>query len=139
MQWVELFTSLHGRINRQRFWVACAMLAVVETALQWLAYRVEGESLANIVDLALTYPEFSVAVKRANDRNLPPWLVGLFFAVGVAVDLFTLLIGPIDIHNSVSEVILFPFMLIFAVLIIELGFRRGTHGPNRFGGDPLGP
>jgi uncharacterized membrane protein YhaH (DUF805 family) len=30
-----------------------------------------------------------------------------------------------------------PFALLAVVLIVELGFRRGTIGPNQFGPDPL--
>ena len=35
----------------------------------------EGDRLSAIVDLAFTYPEFAVAVKRGHDRNMPLWLV----------------------------------------------------------------
>jgi uncharacterized membrane protein YhaH (DUF805 family) len=76
-------------------------------------------------------------VKRANDRNLTPWIVALFFAGNVALDLFTLLNGPIDTSNPINGIILIPFALLAVALIVELGFRRGTEGPNRFGPDPL--
>jgi uncharacterized membrane protein YhaH (DUF805 family) len=135
--WTYLFTSFQGRINREPFWIACGILAAIEIACQWLAYRIEGERLTTIVDLAFTYPEFALAVKRANDRNLSSWVVGLFFAGNVALDLFTLLNGAIDTANPVNGIILVPFALLGLALIVELGFRRGTSGPNRFGPDPL--
>jgi uncharacterized membrane protein YhaH (DUF805 family) len=136
--WIYLFTSFQGRINRQPFWIGCGILAAVELASQWLALRIQGEQLSTVLDLAFTYPEFALAVKRANDRDLSPWLVALFFAVNVALDLFTLLNGALDVDNPINEIIVLPFALLAVVLIVELGFRRGTIGPNRFGPDPLG-
>ena len=135
--WIYLFTRFQGRINREPFWIACGILAAVEIAGQWLAYQIEGETLSSILDLAFTYPEFALAVKRTNDRNLTPWVVGLFFAGNAALDLYTLLNGAIDTDNPVNLVILVPFALFALILIVELGFRPGTDGPNRFGPDPL--
>jgi uncharacterized membrane protein YhaH (DUF805 family) len=135
--WIYLFTSFNGRINREPFWIACGILAAIEIATQWLAYQTEGETLSTVLDLAFTYPEFALAVKRSNDRDLSPWVVALFFASNVALDLFTLLNGPLDTADPINGIILIPFALLGLVLIVELGFRPGTSGPNRFGPDPL--
>src|SRR5215472_135662 len=137
MNWIYLFTSFNGRISRQPFWIGVAILAVVEIAGQQLASRFEGDTVSTVLDLAFTYPEFALSVKRANDRNLSPWVLGLFFAINVALDLFTLLNGPIDTNNETNRLILVPFAVLALVLIVELGFRRGTEGPNRYGPDPL--
>ena len=135
--WIYLFTSFNGRINREPFWIACGILAAIEVATQWLAYQTEGETMSTVLDLAFTYPEFALAVKRSNDRNLTPWVVALFFAVNVALDLFTLLNGALEPDNPINNIILIPFTLLAVILIVELGFRPGTSGPNRFGPDPL--
>jgi uncharacterized membrane protein YhaH (DUF805 family) len=135
--WIYLFTSFQGRINREPFWIACGILAAVEIATQWLAYQIGGEPLSTVLDLAFTYPEFALAVKRSNDRNLSPWVVALFFACNVALDLFTLWNGAIDATDPINGIILIPFALLALVLIAELGFRPGTSGPNRYGPDPL--
>src|ERR1700730_8790496 len=135
--WIYVFTSFNGRINREPFWIACGILAAIEIAAQLLASQTEGETLSTVLDLAFTYPEFAIAVKRSNDRNLSPWVVALFFASNVALDLFTLLNGPLDTADPVNGVILIPFALLGLVLIVELGFRPGTGGPNRLGPDPL--
>jgi uncharacterized membrane protein YhaH (DUF805 family) len=87
--------------------------------------------------LAFTYPEFALAVKRSNDRNLSPWVVGFFFAFDVALGLLTLSSGAMDPDNPVNQIIIISFGLFLLILIVELGFRRGTEGPNRFGPDPL--
>jgi uncharacterized membrane protein YhaH (DUF805 family) len=135
--WIYVFTSFQSRINREPFWIACGILAAIEIAAQWLAYQIEGEQLSTILDLAFTYPEFALAVKRSNDRNLSPWVVAIFFASNVALDLYTLLFGTIDTTDPINGIILIPFALLAVALIIELGFRSGTSGPNRFGPDPL--
>ena len=134
---IYLFTSFSGRINREPFWIGFGILVAVEVTAQWLAGQVEGDTLSTVLDLAFTYPEFALAVKRANDRDLTPWIVALFFAGNVALDLFTLLNGPLDTSNPINGIILIPFALLAVALIVELGFRRGTEGPNRFGPDPL--
>jgi uncharacterized membrane protein YhaH (DUF805 family) len=135
--WTYVFTGFHGRINREPFWIAFGILTAIDIATQLLTYGIESERLTAVLDLALTYPEFAVAVKRANDRDLPPWVVGLFFAVNVALDLFVLIAGTLDADNPLNQVIIYPLVLLALILLIELGFRRGTVGPNRFGPDPL--
>lgn len=140
MDWVYLFTAVHGRISRQPFLIACGVLTLVEIAGQWLAYRIQGDRLAILVDLAFTYPEFALSVKRANDRNIPTIALGVFFAGSVLLDFLTL-IGwdSTDQQNPVTLVILAAWGALALVLLIELAFRRGTVGPNRFGPDPLAP
>ncbi len=137
--WVYVFTSFQGRINREPFWIACAILVALQIVTQWAADQIEGDRLAAVFDLAITYPQFAVAVKRGNDRNLPPWIVRLFFAFSVALDLFILINGDFDFNTDdpLNAVIAFPFGLVILILLAELGFRRGTSGPNRFGPDPL--
>jgi uncharacterized membrane protein YhaH (DUF805 family) len=137
--WIYVLTSFSGRITREPFWIACGILVAVQIATQWLADQIEGERLAAIFDLAITYPQFAVAAKRGNDRNLPPWVVRLFFAFSVALDLFTLLNGSfvLDAEDPLDALIAYPLDLVILILLVELGFRRGTSGPNRFGPDPL--
>ncbi|HLH97343.1 MAG TPA: DUF805 domain-containing protein [Xanthobacteraceae bacterium] len=137
MDWIYLFTSFNGRISRQPFWIACVILGLADVVLESLAAQLGNDTLSTLLDLALTYPQFAVAVKRSNDRNLPPWLVALLFAINVALDLFILMNGSIDTDSAIFQLIGYPFGFLALVLLVELGFRRGTEGPNRFGEDPL--
>ena len=91
MDWDFLFNSFDGRIGRKTFWIAMAVLTVSELFGHLLAEQIEGDRLSAIVDLAFTYPEFAVAIKRAHDRNLPVWLLIVFFTAGAALDLLTVL------------------------------------------------
>ncbi len=139
MNWVHLFTSLEGRITRQPFWIAWAVLVVIEIAVG--AATEESPRLSAVTDLLLIYPEFAVCAKRGHDRNTPTWVIGLFFAIGAVFDLLQLggWVTLADLTKPTSLVLAFliPYGVFALALIIDLGFRRGTMGPNRYGPDPL--
>jgi uncharacterized membrane protein YhaH (DUF805 family) len=139
MDWLYLFNSFHGRISRQTFWIAMLVVIVANFFACYVAEYLGGDRPSAIVDLAFTYPEFAVAVKRIYDRNLPVWLLGVFFAANAALDLLTVLgwdTGD-DKPTILWTVVAIPFLVLALALIIELGFRRGTTGPNQYGPDPL--
>ena len=45
--------------------------------------------------------------------------------------------GNMDDLDPITLIILVPWFVLAAALLVELGFRRGTQGPNRHGPDPL--
>jgi uncharacterized membrane protein YhaH (DUF805 family) len=139
MDWNYLLNSFNGRISRTTFWIAFGAVIVVELLCDVIAYQAEGDRLTAIVDLAFTYPEFAIAVKRGQDRNMPLWLLGIFFGAGVLLDLLTVLglAGTSESPNLIARVIGFPTVIFGLALLADLGFRRGTRGPNRYGPDPL--
>jgi uncharacterized membrane protein YhaH (DUF805 family) len=67
--------------------------------------------------------------------------VGLFFAIGAVLDVLLLggWITNADVANATPLMLAFliPYLVFGLALIIDLGFRRGTVGPNRYGPDPL--
>ncbi len=140
MDWAYLLDSFDGRISRKTFWIAMAVVTVAEMFGHLLAEQIEGDRLSAIVDLAFTYPEFAIAAKRGHDRNMPLWLPGSFFAAGALLDLFTVLgwAGTDQEPSLLSVVVAVPFTIFGLGLFVELGFRKGTRGPNRYGPDPLG-
>jgi uncharacterized membrane protein YhaH (DUF805 family) len=139
IDWAYLFNGFHGRIGRQRFWVGMIVLTAVELLFHFVAEQIQGERLSAIVDLAFTYPEFAVALKRAHDRDLPIWLLWIFFGAGAVLDLLTVLgvAGTNETPSMLSLAIVVPFGVFGLALLVELGFRRGTVGPNQNGPDPL--
>jgi uncharacterized membrane protein YhaH (DUF805 family) len=139
MDWVYLLNSFEGRIGRRTFWIAMGVVAVAEIAAHLVADQFQGDRLSAIVDLAFTYPEFAVAVKRGHDRNLPVWLLATFFAAGALLDLLTVLgwAGTEEAPSAPALAIAVPFTVVGLALLVELGFRRGTVGPNQYGPDPL--
>ena len=78
-------------------------------------------------------------MKRLHDRNLPVWLLVFFFGAGALLDLFSVLdvAGTDETPSMLSLAVAVPFTVLGLVLLVELGFRRGTVGPNPNGPDPL--
>jgi uncharacterized membrane protein YhaH (DUF805 family) len=141
IDWAYLFNTFEGRISRQTFWIGIAVLLVAEIFAHVLAEEIQGDRLSAIVDLAYAYPEFALCLKRAHDRNLPLWLLIAFFCASALLDFLTVLelTGTDDQPSLASIAIAVPFTVLGLVLLVELGFRRGTVGPNQYGADPLGP
>ena len=139
MDWNYLLNGFHGRIGRQTFWMAMSVVYVANVLACLAADQIQGDRLSAIVDLAFTYPEFAVAVKRAHDRDLPVWLLIIFFAANGILDLFSVLGWPVTVEEPSWPLlaVLVPFGVLGIALLIELGFRRGTVGPNQYGPDPL--
>jgi uncharacterized membrane protein YhaH (DUF805 family) len=139
MNWAYLYNSFDGRIGRQTFWIAFGVLLVAELIGHAIAEEIQGDRLSAIVDLAFTYPEFAVAVKRAHDRNTPLWLLIVFFGASAMLDLLIVLemTGTDDQPSMLSLLIALPFTVLGVALLVELGFHRGTIGPNQHGPDPL--
>jgi len=138
MDWVYLLASFEGRIGRKTFWIAIAVLVAAEILAHFVAEALQGDRLSAVIDLAFTYPEFAIAAKRANDRDLPIWILIVFFGGGAVLDLLTVLglAGNNEEPSVLSLLIAVPFTVMLVALMIELGFRRGTIGPNRYGPDP---
>jgi uncharacterized membrane protein YhaH (DUF805 family) len=139
MDWVYLFSSFEGRISRKMFWIGIAILVVAELVVYLIAEALQGDRLSAITDLAFIYPEFAVAVKRAHDRDLPIWILIVFFGGEAVLDLLTVLelTGSGDQPSVLSLFVAVPFTVLLVALMIELGFRRGTIGPNQYGPDPV--
>jgi len=141
MDWVHLFTGFERRISRRPFWIAWAVLVVLEIAA-WLATRgINGDRVAALADLVMIYPQFAVCAKRGHDRNTPTWVIGIFFALAAVFDLLLvaglITMASVEQHNTLALLFAVPIVFFALVLIIDLGFRRGTRGPNRYGPDPL--
>ena len=128
---MSLFTSFEGRIGRQQWWLGVIALLVVE----WIVFLVLGmifgtgmmttmdpanpEAAAEamgamslpmiIVTLVFLWPVLALYAKRWHDRGKSGWWT---------------LIGFIPIVGWIW-------------LLVELGFLRGTDGPNHYGPDPL--
>lgn len=81
-------------------------------------------------------PNVIVSIKRLHDRNKNGWWI-LFFTV--PPQLLAILIEWFIDDGPISYILQAPGFAISIWMIVELGFLRGTIGPNRFGDDPLSP
>jgi uncharacterized membrane protein YhaH (DUF805 family) len=158
--------SFTGRLNRARYWLAGIVLMVVSLVLlpidilSWVLIAtsplsvaaliaVEGRSvmpiasagvlfvrfvylLVSFADLLVLFAGFAVAIKRLHDRNKSGWWLLLFALV-------TLILQTIAYYTGAVEVKLILVLVCLSIGIwffVELGFLRGTAGPNRYGPDP---
>jgi len=158
MRWIYFFGNFDSRIGRKTFWLTSIAIFAAELVLAFIGALIiallsgdweakAGDRWIDAVYLIFLYPQFIVDVKRGHDRNIPIWVIGVFYAALVA-DYFLVEFGwlvELPNQNVTSSVNVVSFMVtillgIFALaFLVELGFRKGTTGPNRYGPDPLGP
>jgi uncharacterized membrane protein YhaH (DUF805 family) len=150
MDWTTLLFSFQGRINRGKYWLAVLIYMVVWTVFiaaifMWIGklnldnlFSIAGGALlfwliGFILFIAGTWSGLAVGVKRLHDRDKSGWWILLFY-------LAPSVLGSIA---NTNEQPLVGFVLGLASFVIsiwglvELGFLRGTVGPNPYGPDPL--
>jgi len=151
MDFGYLFTSFEGRINRKPYWIATLiMIAGVIVLSIVLAFALGGGGgvLLQIVLLVIIgYPATALMIKRLHDRDRPNFLVAIFWAPSVITLLgqMTGITGtmtdvygtPVFQPNMLGWIINIIGLVIGIWALIELGFLRGTDGPNQHGPDPL--
>jgi uncharacterized membrane protein YhaH (DUF805 family) len=163
MTLTQLLFSFKGRIRRMHWWVAslgAGFTASVLTALLEAAARSSGETIINpvthafeptgilglaisVIALANMWVAFALSVKRLHDRDRTGWwLLWQILVITVAVILIVVAIAVPKEQGALWYALAGAAGLAaFAIsvwLFIEIGFLRGTQGPNRFGPDPLG-
>jgi uncharacterized membrane protein YhaH (DUF805 family) len=139
-----LFLSVYGRINRAKFWIGTIVLTAINVAAVLLIVALFGISdlsvkLTVAVALVLAYPTYALMAKRFQDRDKPGWLA--FFPLAAIYGMNMLeTAGIIHSEPENTTYVLMSLLVIGLSLwaLVELGILRGTHGPNRFGPDPLG-
>ncbi len=113
MDFKQFYFSPQGRVNRQQWWlwliVPVIVITMILTAIDGATGRFDPETglglFSGLFSLLVLIPSIIVHIKRFHDRDKSGWWV---------------LIGLIPIIGAIW-------------LLIELGFLKGTPGPNRFG------
>jgi uncharacterized membrane protein YhaH (DUF805 family) len=145
MDFTYLFTSFSGRISRAPYWQGILILIVTSIVLTiGLVMSITSPSggggmlIAVIVSgLLLFAASIPLTVKRLHDRGKSghyAWLIYGSSIVGSAIDSGT------RVGNHMSGAGLIVTLITIAIgfwFFIELGFFRGTPGPNAYGPDPL--
>ncbi|MEZ5874446.1 MAG: DUF805 domain-containing protein [Hyphomicrobiales bacterium] len=143
MRLTALLFSLDGRIGRAQFWLGTAILLGISLAATYGILSIIGLSEAAVafsaaVAFALAYPSYAVCAKRFQDRGKPGplALLGIVPSYGANL-LYTFGIFDLD-HPSLQRGLDVIIVVIGLWFLVELGFLKGTQGPNRYGPDPLG-
>jgi uncharacterized membrane protein YhaH (DUF805 family) len=156
-----LLFSFKGRIQRLYWWVATiavgAVAGIATTLLEYFA-RSSGDFIPDpgsgeiaptgifgaaitAIGLANLWINLALSVKRLHDRDRTgAWVFLQILLVFLAVIMIVVALAvPKDGRWVMLAGLTGAVAFAFSVwLFVELGFLRGTQGPNRFGPDPLG-
>jgi uncharacterized membrane protein YhaH (DUF805 family) len=164
MSLTQLLFSFKGRINRKPWWLAslgAGFAASLLTAILEAAARSSGEAIVNpethtfeptgifgiaisLIGLANAWIAFALSVKRLHDRDRTGWwLLWQLLIIVLAVFLIIVAIAVPQEQGALWYALAgaagLAAFVISIWLFVQIGFLRGTQGPNRFGPDPLGP
>lgn len=108
----DILFSFEGRINRAKYWGYTLLIALAVIAVGLIGVVLAGQggfwTTYFVAILIIIWPALALGVKRCHDRNRSGWFI---------------------------LVSLIPIVSIW--YLIEVGFLRGTDGPNDYGEDPL--
>lgn len=152
------FTGMDGRLNRQAWWIGVVVLIVVAIVLNFILGAILGAGMPSfeqltdpavmaayaskqgwislIIGLITAYPYIAISVKRRHDRDNNG-----YDAIGLIV--FSLLwslvqaLGFVGSTNPIYMIVSVIFLVYAIYVLVQLGFLKGTAGPNSYGPDPL--
>jgi uncharacterized membrane protein YhaH (DUF805 family) len=141
MDFVNIFITYSGRINRSKFWIGVLIICVINSVLVMTAFFAgRGTNIsfiANITNLLVVISGFGVGVKRLHDRNKSGWFILLFLFLPIT--LFGIGERIIEVSDIAATVLWLVAIVISIWAFVELGCLRGTIGQNLYGPDPLAP
>lgn len=145
-----LFFGFRGRINRAKYWLALLIFFIIDVVLALIGLGVgKGVAFQIVscgVNMAIFVSMIAISIKRLHDRDRSAWWLLLLYIAPlllIVVGGFLLwsLAGSFGDARDVSLLLLRLCVLggiAFCIWgLVEIGFRRGTAGYNRFGTDPL--
>ena len=148
-----LLTTREGRISRRQWWMGVLILIAISILVSIvLGILTMGNATliawaAVAVNIALIWPNYCLGLKRRHDRNNEGRDLEVLIAASVVVNLIQAsgigatrvnAFGVVSNSPSLWLGLLNLAFGIFAIyMVVQLGFLRGTTGPNRFGPDPL--
>ena len=141
MKLIQIYFSPKGRINRAGWWLINTPIFAVFLIYVLTTNFPSKISLSSLPLLVLAWMHIAVTTKRWLDRDRSPLWV-LFHIIPLVLVIFFISVfkfPPLAGEQGIWKVG-WLLLLIVAVLnslwaIIELGFIKGTTGPNRFGPD----
>jgi uncharacterized membrane protein YhaH (DUF805 family) len=133
---LQLFTSLEGRIPRKTFWLGLIVLIIVSWILQLILFTVFGVSMMGTMDPNATPEAAAAAAAEQMSQMTLPLIVLFLLLLWPSICLYAKRWHDRDKSGWWSLIGLIP-IIGGLWMLIELGFLRGTDGPNRFGPDTI--
>jgi uncharacterized membrane protein YhaH (DUF805 family) len=148
-----LYTTTDGRLSRKEWWIGVVGLLVASILLSIILGIVGlggasgwGQLIAYVI---LFYPGWCIGIKRRQDRDNDATdfkvlmgvsgLLTLLQALGIGVTMTDMGNGIVMPTPDMWMSVLYLLLGVFGIyLLVQLGFLRGTQGPNSYGPDPLG-
>ncbi|MBY0530616.1 MAG: DUF805 domain-containing protein [Xanthobacteraceae bacterium] len=139
---IQLFTNVDGRIPRQTYWLGIVAITVLGLPSIALAAYLGGGTAGAIANLFFLWCGFALSAKRAQDRGKHYLFVAAYFALLAIVTNLSAsqskMMGKMAAEPSPLLIVVSLLFIAYVIfLFIELGLRRGTIGPNRYGPDPI--
>jgi len=150
-----LFTYT-GRINRAKYWLALAIYLAITVLLIAIGLIMFGSSLLAIGDeetddivvgllsrgigftlivlvvyIPMVISGFMIGIKRLHDRDKSGWWLLVFYVLPGVLNMIGESLAAGGLIFSLAS------LAVSLWALVELGFLRGTAGPNRYGPDPL--
>lgn len=139
MNLFNLLFSFRGRINRAKYWLAVLIYVIYLSILWSIAFWQELEGGAFVALAVFALPiwvsGFVVGIKRLHDRDKSGWWVLLFYFGPQVLNGLATAAG--ETEQILSLLLSTAAFALTIWALVELGFLRGTPGPNRYGLDPL--
>ncbi len=145
MDFGNLYLSTEGRIGRQTYWIAAIILGVISIIVSYLVSSFVAGTVALVISiiwqLLVSYPAYNLMAKRFHDRNKPSSYALYVIIAFLVLSVISLLTMPTpgEMPGAVTWIVTGLTLVIGIWVLIELGFLRGTIGPNQYGPDPVGP
>jgi uncharacterized membrane protein YhaH (DUF805 family) len=133
---LQLFTSLEGRIPRKTFWLGFIVLVIVTWILELILFAIFGVSMMGNMDPNATPEAAAAAAQEAMSKMALPLIILFLLLLWPSICLYAKRWHDRDKSGWWSLIGLIP-IIGGLWMLIELGFLRGTDGPNRFGSDPI--
>jgi uncharacterized membrane protein YhaH (DUF805 family) len=133
---LSTFTNFSGRIPRKTFWLAYLIMLIASWILMFLVFSIFGVSMMANVDPTLSEEAQAAAAIEQMSAITIPALIVILLTLWPALAVYTKRWHDRN-KSGWWSLILFVPLIGFVWFLVELGFLRGTEGPNTYGPDPI--
>ena len=142
------YVNFSGRAVRSEYWywVLFSFICGIVTVILDAALFPDNDlsPLNAIFTLGTFLPSLAVGARRLHDIDRTGWwllwqLLIILLAVFLTVVAFAVPKEQGAVWYALAGAAVLVAFIISVWLFVQIGFLRGTQGPNRFGPDPLGP